>query len=214
MKTLVLWGEAPLAGAKARAAEGARVLLFGRSAAEGDGTVRAADLGPGAARILGAVTEWASALGERPGTGERSFAELFAWNEVPLWPYLHRFFLSPQSASGQWVRLAESFSFLFETELPDEVEAVGLGADETTLLERCCTARGVLFQGESKKRAARAAVGPSPWACGSACAAGGAPSAQTSRRRRRAPSCSSRRRRAPPRSARPSSACCAWPERT
>ncbi len=81
---------------------------------------------------------------------------------MPLWPYLHRFFLSPQSAAGQWVRLAESFSFLFETELPDEVEAVGLGADETTLLERCCTARGVLFQGESKKRAARAAARPEP----------------------------------------------------
>jgi hypothetical protein len=50
------------------------------------------------------------------------------------------------------VRLIESFSLVFESELPDEVEGVGLKADEVRVLERCCTARGVLFQSAAKTR--------------------------------------------------------------
>ena len=50
-------------------------------------------------------------------------------------------------------------TLVFETELPDEVEAAGLRDDEVRLLERCCTAKGVLFQGEALRRGGKAAMG-------------------------------------------------------
>ena len=50
-------------------------------------------------------------------------------------------------------------TLVFETELPDEVEAAGLRDDEVRLLERCCTAKGVLFQGDALRRGGKVAMG-------------------------------------------------------
>jgi ADP-heptose:LPS heptosyltransferase len=155
VKAVVFWGEGSVSRAKARVAEGATVLLWGRREAAPDPALRTADWSPDkAARIEEAVTTWVEAASLRPLLEGRRFGELFSWQDVPLWPLARRFFLSPQSGAGQCVRLLESYSLVFETELPDEVEAVGLREDEVRLLERCATARGVLFQGESGSRKA------------------------------------------------------------
>jgi hypothetical protein len=156
VRTLVFWGDAPLAEAKARAARGDRVLLFGRPDAAKAPDLPTVDFGsPARERIEQAVLGWTEALAERPMLRDGRFAELFAWQEEPLWPLAREFFLSEESAGGRCVRLVESFSVVFEAELPDEVEAVGLREDEGALLARACTARGVLFQGESRRRPAR-----------------------------------------------------------
>ena len=162
MRTLVFWGKAPLPEAMARAARGDRILLFGRPDAAEAPDLPTADFGSEAReRIEQAVRSWTEALAERPMLRDGRFHELFAWQEEPLWPLARDFFLSEESAAGRCVRLIESFSVVFETELPDEVEAVGLRADEGALLARACTARGVLFQGESRRRATRPVEKPS-----------------------------------------------------
>jgi hypothetical protein len=159
LRTLVFWGETPLSRAKARSAQGAVILLWGRREAEEEAGCKTADFSPeGAARIEAAARDWADAVGERPILEGRPLRDLFSWQEAPLWPLARRFLRSAQSASGQCVRLVESFGLVFEKELPDEVEATGLGQDELTLLERCCTARGVLFQGGDRPRRARSIV--------------------------------------------------------
>jgi hypothetical protein len=84
--------------------------------------------------------------------------DLFHWQGLSLWPLVERYFLGPASAAGGCIRLVESFALAFESELPDEVEAVGLGDDEARLLERCCTAKGVLFQGEARGHGRRGSL--------------------------------------------------------
>ena len=111
-----------------------------------------------AARVETAVLEWTRAVAEKPLLEGRPFRELFHWEGLCLWPLVERFFLGTDSVAAACVRLVEAFGLVFETELPDEVEATGLGEDEVRLLERCCTARGVLFQGDALRRAPRAAV--------------------------------------------------------
>lgn len=156
MRTLVLWGDAPLPEAMARATRGDRVLLWRRPTVAEAPNLATVDFGSEATeRLEQAVQTWTEGLAERPMLRDGRFAELFAWQEEPLWPLAREFFLSEESAAGRCVRLIESFSVVFEAELPDEVEAVGLGEDEGVLLERACTARGVLFQGASRGRPAR-----------------------------------------------------------
>jgi glutathione S-transferase len=99
------------------------------------------------------------ALAGRSLAPERAFADLAAWEGAPLFPVARGFFLSAESAAGRCVRLIEAFRVVLEKELPDEVEGRGLLEDEVRLLARCCTARGVLFQGGVKSRAPRAGEG-------------------------------------------------------
>ena len=150
MRTLVFWGDAPLARARARAEQGDLILLWGRpDAGPDEPAFKTADWGPEkAARIEAAVTEWTRMVAEKPLLEGRPFRELFSWEGLSLWPLVERFFLGSTSAAAGCVRLVEAFGLVFETELPDEVEATGLREDEVRLLERCCTAKGVLFQGE------------------------------------------------------------------
>jgi hypothetical protein len=153
VKALLFWGGGSVAQAKARAAEGVTVLLWGRHEAAPDPLFKTADWTPKmAARIEEAARAWVDALADRPLLEGRPFRDLFDWQGVPLWPFARRFFLSAESASLQCVRLIESYSLVFETELVDEVEAVGLREDEVRLLERSATVRGVLFQSEAKSR--------------------------------------------------------------
>jgi len=161
MRTLVFWGEGPLARARARAAQGTRVLLWGRcSVLPTDPLLPTADFGPEeASRIEEASRRWVENLAERPTEPGRPFRDLYAWEQVPLFPQARRFFLSAESVAGRCVRLIEAFRVVLEKELPDEVEASGLLQDEVRLLERSCTARGVLFQGGAKSRVPRAGEG-------------------------------------------------------
>ena len=157
MRTLVFWGDAPLARARARAERGDLILLWGRRDLRPDEPAfKTADWGAEkAARIEAAVTEWTRMVSEKPLLEGRPLRELLSWEGLSLWPLAERFFLGPTSAAASCVRLVEAFGLVFETEMPDEVEAAGLGEDEVRLLERCCTARGVLFQGGGPRRAGR-----------------------------------------------------------
>jgi hypothetical protein len=150
LKTLVFWGDAPLARARERQAPDTTLLLWGRPSVEGSSTTfRSADLNPAQAlRIETEAASWAAAFGDKPLLEGRSFAELYRWKDEPLWPAAHAALSASTSASSGCLRLIGTFDFFFETELPDEVEAFGLPADEARLLERCATARGVLFQGK------------------------------------------------------------------
>jgi hypothetical protein len=141
------------------------VLLWGRREAGGEGaTFKSADWSAErAARVETAVVEWTHAVAERPLLEGRPFRQLFDWEGLPLWPLVQRFFLSPGSVAAGCVRLVEAFTLVFETELPDEVEAVGLREDEVRLLERCATAKGVLFQGEAQRRPRRASSVTRAW---------------------------------------------------
>jgi hypothetical protein len=56
------------------------------------------------------------------------------------------------------VRQAETWLRILEAERPDEVEAVGLPAAATALLERAATVRGVLFHGRSRPPSKRGRV--------------------------------------------------------
>lgn len=161
MRTLVFWGDGPLARARARAAEGVRVLLWGqRSALPPDALLPTADFGPAEeSRIEEATRNWVDRLAEQPSGPGRPFRDLFAWEQAPLFPQARRFFISAESIAGRCVRLIEAFRVVLEKELPDEVEAFGLLEDEVRLLERSCTARGVLFQGGTKSCVARAGQG-------------------------------------------------------
>ena len=154
MRTLVFWGDAPLAQARARAERGDVILLWGRRrGGDEEPRFKSADwTEEKAARVETAVTEWTQAVAEKPLLEGRPLRELFAWEGLSLWPLVERFFLSPESAAAGCVRLVLAFTLVFETELPDEVEAAGLRDDEVRLLERCCTAKGVLFQGDVLRR--------------------------------------------------------------
>ena len=163
LRTLVFWGDAPLAQARARAALAERVLSVG-SAGGGRRRPRFQDrrLRPGAAqRIEDAVAAWTDDPRRAAGPGRPSVRGPSPLGRRPArGRWLHRFLRSPQSASAHCVRLAESFSLLFETELPDEVEAWAFRRDEVQpCSKRCCTARGVLFQSE-RRSAPTAAPGP------------------------------------------------------
>ena len=154
MRTLVFWGDAPLAHARARAEQGDLILLWGRrDAAPDEPAFKTADWGAEkAARIEAAVTEWTRMMAEQPLLEGRPLRELLSWEGLSLWPLVERFFLGSTSVAAGCVRLVEAFGLVFETELPDEVEAAGLREAEERLLERCCTAKGVLFQGEAPRR--------------------------------------------------------------
>jgi hypothetical protein len=137
------------------------VLLWGRrDVLPPEDGLAVAEFGPEeASRIEEATGRWVDGLAERTLTEGRAFRDLFAWDEVSLFPVARRFLLSTESSAGRSVRLVEAFRVVLEKELPDEVEAEGLLEDEVRLLARACTACGVLFQGGRRTRAPRAGQG-------------------------------------------------------
>jgi hypothetical protein len=159
VKTLVFWGDAAPERARERARGGATVLLWKRhEALAGDPAFKTADLDPvAAARVERAVARFTARLGERPIADGQRLGDRVRYEDASAWPLIERFFLGPDSAASRAVRLVEAMTVAFETELPDEVEAEGLAEDERVLLERCCTARGVLFHGHTRWRGTRRA---------------------------------------------------------
>jgi hypothetical protein len=71
---------------------------------------------------------------------------MLEWKGASLWWMAEAFFASARGAPA-CVRLVETWLRILEAEAPDEVEAVGLPARESVLLERAATSRGVLTHG-------------------------------------------------------------------
>lgn len=133
---------------------GARILAWDEPAAQALASARVPFdsvpglLGPDArAEAEAAAIPWTKAFGRRPLLEGRSFRELSSWKGVPLF-YFAELFLHHSTASPGYVRAIELFHRVLEATAPREVEASGLTPAETLLLQRTCTARGVLFQGD------------------------------------------------------------------
>jgi hypothetical protein len=152
MKTLVLWGDGGIEAARARHEEGAVLLLWD---GERSPAFDAAGLAYRSAASLTATAQdaideaamaWTKEWGRRPLLDGRSFRELFAWKGVALW-WFAELYLHHSTDAPRHVRVIESIHRVLDAETPEEVETIGLSAEDTLLVERTCTARGVLFQG-------------------------------------------------------------------
>jgi hypothetical protein len=149
--TVVFWGDGSVDEARRREREGARLLAFTDEAAE---ALAAAGVPHRAAadlisvldqdRIDEAAMAWTKDFGRRPLKDGLSFRELFAWKGVSLW-WFAELYLHHSTRSPGYVRHIATFLHLLEHLAPTEVEAVGLPPEETLLLARTCTIRGVLF---------------------------------------------------------------------
>jgi hypothetical protein len=153
LKALVVWGHGPVRDARARVEAGATLLLWGdaeAAALEREGvafTTTARVLGPGDADAVDeAAVAWTKEWGRRPMLDGRSFRQLLEWKGVSLW-WFAELYLHHSTGATQRVRTVESLHRLLAALLPTEVEAVGLGSEDETLLARTCTARGILFHG-------------------------------------------------------------------
>ncbi len=157
MKTLVLWGDGGVEVARARHEEGAFLLLW-----DGDHSPALDAAGipyrPAAsltANALDAIDEaamaWTKEWGRRPLLDGRSFRELFAWKGVSLW-WFAELYLHHSTDAPRRVRVIESMHRILDAEAPDEVDTVGLSPEDTVLVARTCTARGVLFLGPRRLR--------------------------------------------------------------
>jgi hypothetical protein len=157
VKALVLWGEAGVETARARHEEGASILLWDgeRSRALDAAGIpyrAAAALTAGAQDAIDeAAMEWTKGWGRRPLLDGKSFRELFAWKGVSLW-WFAELFLHHSTEAPRHVRAIEALHRILDAEAPEEVESVGLSPEDTLLVERTCTARGVLFHGPRRLR--------------------------------------------------------------
>ncbi|HET7292533.1 MAG TPA: CDP-glycerol glycerophosphotransferase family protein [Vicinamibacteria bacterium] len=132
---------------------GARILAWDEAAAQALASARvpcdtlASLLGSEAcAEAFAAAIPWTKAFGRRPLLEGRSLLQLLSWKGVPLF-YFAELYLHHSTASPGFVRAIELFHRVLEKVAPAEVEAAGLSPEETLLLQRTCTARGVLFHG-------------------------------------------------------------------
>jgi len=158
LKSALFWGAASADLARRRTAEGTSVVLVawtdGAAAA-----LRSAGLPFKTAReylspddddaVDEAAMAWTKAWGTRPMRDGRSFRDLLEWKGVSLWWFAELYLHHSTRAPGH-VRSIETFHRILEAERPAEVEAAGLTAEDEVLLERTCTARGLLFHGRPR----------------------------------------------------------------
>jgi hypothetical protein len=94
----------------------------------------------------------------RAGLSLREAAE---WKGVSLW-WFAELFLHHSTRATRFVRVVETAARVIEALRPAEIAAHGLPADEALLVERACTAAGVLYDGPRGRarslRKARAAI--------------------------------------------------------
>jgi hypothetical protein len=141
--TLLLWSDE-----QARALEQAGIPF----------TPVARVLGPSDADAVDeAAMTWTKEWGRRPLVDGKSFRQLLEWKGVSLW-WFAELYLHHSTGATRRVRLVETFHRLLAALSPEEVESVGLAAEEQTLLARTCNARGVLFHGP--RRSGAAGFGP------------------------------------------------------
>lgn len=143
---------------------GARVLAWDEAAAQALASARVPCetieglLGPMARNEADAATiSWTKAFGKRPLLEGRSLRELIAWKGVPLF-YFAELYLHHSTASPGHVRAIELFHRVLEKTQPREVETAGLNPAEALLLQRTCTAHGVLFHGDPRPAGSRIGV--------------------------------------------------------
>lgn len=155
MRSLVVWGGGSAALARARHGEGAEVVAW--PGADTAALVRAglpvrpleAVIGEeGRAASEAASRTWARLWGRVPLLDGKSFRDLVQWRETSLL-WLAEAFIRSHTAGPGCARLAETALRLLEVTRADEVDVVGLGRPEATVLSRAATARGVLFHGPS-----------------------------------------------------------------
>ena len=96
-----------------------------------------------------AAIAWAKAWGKRGILDGKSFRDLYTWRGVSLW-WFAEIYLFHSTAAPRHVRTIDSMLRLLANEAPDEVEAVGLSDTERVLLQRACTAAGILFAGSAR----------------------------------------------------------------
>jgi hypothetical protein len=164
MTTLVFWARGRPADARARAAAGARVLLW---SARGEGDLVAAGVAfTRPSDLLGeddrdaideAAISWTKAWGQRPLEDGASFRDQLRWRGVSLW-WFAELYLHHSTRSPALVRTVETLLRLLERLRPDEVEAVGLTLEDELLLGRACSAQRVLFHGRSAPARGRSAA--------------------------------------------------------
>jgi len=143
---------------------GARILAWDEAAAQALASARVPCetieglLGPKArVETEAAAIAWTKSFGKRPLLEGRSFRELIAWKGVALF-YFAELYLYHSTAAPGLVRAIELFHRVLEKTVPREVEAVGLDPAEALLLQRTCTAHGVLFHGDPRPAGSRIAV--------------------------------------------------------
>ena len=154
---LYVWGGGGTRDARARHAEGARILVWpGADPAplEREGldprAVEDAIGREGEEAVLAAGRGFARVWARLPLVEGASFRDLVAWRgESLLWAceaYLRRATAGPRCAAT-----AERCLRLLDATGPAEVDAGGLAAADTLLLARAAVARGVLFHGETPR---------------------------------------------------------------
>jgi glycosyltransferase involved in cell wall biosynthesis len=164
VKTLVFWAGGPASTARRLEAGGARILLW-----HARGESRLADAGVGFTRPSDVLLEddrdaideaaigWTKAWGNRPLLDGKSFRERLSWKGVSLW-WFAELYLHHSTRAAARVRTVETLLRLLERLAPEEVEAVGLDADEAALLARACTSLRILFHGRGSAGRARERV--------------------------------------------------------
>lgn len=131
MKSLVFWGRAEAPPADGRAF----VLWPEERAALRDAADEAA-------------MAWTKSVGRRPWRDGRSLRDLLVWRDLPLW-WFAELYLYHSTGAPERVRVIETCARVLERERPDEVESVGLSAEEALLVARTCSALGVLHHGHT-----------------------------------------------------------------
>jgi hypothetical protein len=162
-KALVLQADAPCDLAARRAAEGAIVLAVdvrAEAALEKAGVPhRRASAGRATLSAEPAVRIWTRVWGRLPLVDGRSFRELAEWKGESLW-WMGEAFFRTATEAPLCVEVVHWFLGLLEVEDPAEVEAIGLPANDSLLLSRACTVKGVLYHGPAS---ARPRTHPSAW---------------------------------------------------
>jgi hypothetical protein len=162
-KALVLQADAPCDLAARRAAEGAIVLAVDERAEAALEKAGVPHRRASAGRVIDstdpAVRIWTRVWGRLPLVDGQSFRELAEWKGDSLW-WMGEAFFRTATEAPLCVEVVEWFLGLLETEDPAEVEAIGLPANDSLLLSRACTVKGVLYHGPAS---ARPRTHPSAW---------------------------------------------------
>ena len=156
-RSLVVWGGGSTSLPRVRHGKGAEVVAW--PGADTSALVRAdvpvrpleaviGDEGLAAAEAAGRT--WARLWSRVPLLDGKSFRDLVEWRDLSLL-WLAEAFIRHETAGPICARLAETALRLLEVARPDEVDVVGLGPPEATLLARACTARGVLLHGSTPR---------------------------------------------------------------
>lgn len=161
MKAVVFCGDAASA---ARVAEGAEAVAWTAAAREalarrhpGAHTLDGL-LGPeGLEEVEEAAIRWTKGLGRRPVLDGRPLRDLVSWEGVSLW-WFAELYLHHSTRAARYVRVVETAWRVLDALRPDEVEILGLPADEAVLVARTAGARGVLVSGKEPRPPARPAL--------------------------------------------------------